>query len=500
MAAPLGSSKIRNNRSACMGNWLLFTGRITQLASICTLTSLKAAFVGLVPDESGWVVAISYTAGFALLSLYGVLLIITTAIMIRLWGSESGLRWDPDTLADQLSLIQGSNIIDIFKGLEYTGRFQCSAILRARRSTYGDFRLGYCKHHDTNEIWHGVSFVKLSGENGTKRKSIGETRNKDIVCQDTANQVSKEARESDSDISNMYTPTRLIGHNKHLIPMNHLPYYRYRVTSAVLCDTVLSSCFILLGGLIGCIIAGLAKHQIQGGMSSCFREWDKTDKHSSVNYQSWIFRFFPNLLVNVLSYLWFNADNHYRTAQPFAEMDRRTSQTGCLLLNYTTSMPISITIKAARNRHWRVALCSISSLVSTIIQPAVMTGVFVSTRTEEKFTISIAPANFWISFALLVISLLCILAVRPANEYRLPRDMIDIYDVWSLCYASRMLTDLGPDGNPILSAQNITDTKIHLESRIHLAKMNCKLDCIMGRTARGIWDSTLAREKLEDTL
>ncbi|TGO34301.1 hypothetical protein BHYA_0203g00060 [Botrytis hyacinthi] len=215
MAAPLGSSKIQNNRSACIGNWLVFMGRITQLAIIFTLTPLEGALVGLMPDESGWIVVISSKVGFALLSLYGVLLIITTAIIVRLWGRESGLRWDPDTLADQLSLIQGSNIIKIFKRLEYTVRFQCSAILRARRSTYGDFRLGYWKHHDTNEIWHGVSFVKpedsprpgceasnvVSGETGTKRKSIGKTRNKDIVCQDTGNQVSKEGRESDFEIS-----------------------------------------------------------------------------------------------------------------------------------------------------------------------------------------------------------------------------------------------------------------------------------------------------------
>ncbi|TGO75205.1 hypothetical protein BELL_0228g00110 [Botrytis elliptica] len=192
-------------------------GRITRLAINFTLTSLKAAFVGLVPDESGWTVVIYSKVGFALLSLYGMLLIITTAIIIRLWGRESGLRWDPDTLADQLSLIQGSNVTDIFKGLEYTVRCKNSAILRARSSTYGDFRLGYWKHHDTNEIWYGVSFVKrheasnaVSGEHGVIKyrnesreqcQSIGKTRNKDKVCQNTVNQASREARVDESAIS-----------------------------------------------------------------------------------------------------------------------------------------------------------------------------------------------------------------------------------------------------------------------------------------------------------
>jgi hypothetical protein len=54
----------------------------------------------------------------------------------------------------------------------------------------------------------------------------------------------------------------------------------------------------------------------------------------------------------------------------------------------------------------------------------------------------------------------------------------------SYCYASRIFDDRGPDGKPIFSAQDIGDERIHLESRIHLAKKKYEFGLYLGKDGK----------------
>jgi hypothetical protein len=78
----------------------------------------------------------------------------------------------------------------------------------------------------------------------------------------------------------------------------------------------------------------------------------------------------------------------------------------------------------------------------------------------------------------------CLVVVRPPPKYRLPRRIISINEVFSYCYQSRLLDDIGVDGKPVFSAQDIGEGREHLEARIHLAKKEYQFGLYLGKDGR----------------
>lgn len=207
---------------------------------------------------------------------------------------------------------------------------------------------------------------------------------------------------------------------------------------------------------------------------------DPTEDTSVFDTQGAIlFRFLPVWILGLFSDLWFNADLFYRATQPLAAIDGASPPRKNILLDYSTSIPILITIKAALNGHWRVALFSLHSLRGNI-PPVIAARIFSSNLSASGYRLTIQPANFWFCFAVLVIYLFTIPLVRPTPAYRLPRVVVNISDLLSYCYASRIL---GNEilGRPIFSVQERIDEKLHLESKVHLAKQNYRFGFYLGK-------------------
>ena len=270
----------------------------------------------------------------------------------------------------------------------------------------------------------------------------------------------------------------------------------------------------MLIAVVALTITGLAKHRVQAGFNSTFTNWTSLsglpyisrDLHLGIIPRSvdangtnvitditkgqigkfeeaFIYRFLPVTLMSLFSWLWINADLFYRTIEPFAGMNEPSLATSNLLLNYPSAPPVLVTLNALSNKHWRVALFSALALASSV-PPIVATGVFVSTPTPTGFIVSIAPVNFWASFFILILYVLCMPMARPTSGYRLPRGVQSISDVLSYCYQSRILGDVGPDGRPIFSAQDFDEDRVHLESRINLAKKNYVFGLYLGRDGK----------------
>jgi hypothetical protein len=91
----------------------------------------------------------------------------------------------------------------------------------------------------------------------------------------------------------------------------------------------------------------------------------------------------------------------------------------------------------------------------------------------------------------------CLVVVRPPPKYRLPRRIISINEVFSYCYQSRLLDDIGVDGKPVFSAQDIGEGREHLEARIHLAKKEYQFGLYLGKDGRGIWGLMSLLEMME---
>ena len=141
------------------GQWLLIVCTFVSLTITFYLMPLKATFIQVTPDRSGWDIAVSNKIGYTLISMYAMLSTVTLLIMVRLYGRDTGLKWDPVALADQLALVQGSNFASLFAGLETCSYPDYLQRLRERAPKVGSLRLGYWKHRQNGTIWHGLAFV-----------------------------------------------------------------------------------------------------------------------------------------------------------------------------------------------------------------------------------------------------------------------------------------------------------------------------------------------------
>jgi hypothetical protein len=233
--------------------------------------------------------------------------------------------------------------------------------------------------------------------------------------------------------------------------------------------------------------------RVENGFNATFANWTVNSTNSTIYgvpieaidnvSESFTYRFLPVYLMSLFSSLWIGADWYYRMIQPYASMHEAAPATSNLLLDYPSSAPGFVTWKALMNGHWRVALFSALSLSSTA-PPIIATGVFTSTPTPTGYIVSIEPINFWASFVILILYIFFLILLRPTPAYRLPRVVESISDVLSYCYSSRILDDVSPDGKPVFSAQDVGDSKLQLDSRIHLAKKKYVFGLYLGKDGK----------------
>jgi hypothetical protein len=247
---------------------------------------------------------------------------------------------------------------------------------------------------------------------------------------------------------------------------------------------------VLIGSVlivsIALTIIGLAKHRVQNGYKGhVFSTFTIDENFASLDYfqEGFRYRFLPVLLMYAFSHIWRSADWYYRATQPYAGMSEAAPATQNLLLDYPSNLPVLVTIKAVKNHHWRVAFYSALSLASSA-PPIVAAGIFTVTSIGTHLIVSIQEVRFWASFSIIILYLFCLIGVRPPPRYRLPRRITSINDVFSYCYQSRLLDDIGVDGKPVFSAQDIGEGKDHLEARIHLAKKEYQFGLYLGKDGR----------------
>ena len=144
-------------------HWLLLIGMITRQVTMLVIIPLKATFIQIVASDNGWTIIVLPKVGYALVSIYATLIFAAIGMLIRLWNRETGLKWDPVSIADQLALVQTSNIFGMFQGLEFANAKKYTQQLR--KLQFESLKLGYWKHPKDNTFWYGLA---LSGTFLTK--------------------------------------------------------------------------------------------------------------------------------------------------------------------------------------------------------------------------------------------------------------------------------------------------------------------------------------------
>ncbi|KAK4458637.1 hypothetical protein QBC42DRAFT_313950 [Cladorrhinum samala] len=140
------------------GDYISLVVNITPIP-IIFLTPIKSGILGLVMDESGWGIRISFSFCIMAAIIYVWLFAATLAIALHLRTRRTGLKWNPCTLAAQVSLVQGSNMLDKFADIPTE---QWAPLFNTVRDWPGKglvLRLGYWREQGTDIIVHGVRFL-----------------------------------------------------------------------------------------------------------------------------------------------------------------------------------------------------------------------------------------------------------------------------------------------------------------------------------------------------
>ena len=99
-------------------DWLYFTSVLWTGILSLLVVPLKAVFLQSIPVDHGWEIAVSRHVGYTLIAIYMVLISCNMLLTVTLYDKESGLKWDPGSVTDQLALVYGSNIWVLFSGLD----------------------------------------------------------------------------------------------------------------------------------------------------------------------------------------------------------------------------------------------------------------------------------------------------------------------------------------------------------------------------------------------
>lgn len=367
--------------------------------------------------ESIWrwttVLGIAYTL-FVLYLLLALALLLT---IFRITFRHTGLKWDPVSLADLLTVFHSSNFLSDFERSEVSGHHP--PYFSAKY-----LRLGYWQTSRRHEAFYGL------GEENVPTKRYSLDRGKIVPVTDLSN-VDLEAQKFDR--------RSTIDTLKHDI---YTPEMRYRWLPWFLRDgPVVAWILIAIALMLAFVIVSFVNRAVQNGFLPQLAAPTSTNGFSPANF---LYSFVPSLIGMILFLIWQPIDMYFRALQPFANLSH---EDGCsaeksLLMDYPSRLPIEITIEAITSGHYKVAWISFIGLLS-ITLPILAGGVFTAqyVATSQSVRMIAEMSGYYALVVFVVIYALSFLIIWPTKKRQLPHDISTIGQLVSFFYQSPLLAD-----------------------------------------------------------
>ena len=355
---------------------------------------------------------------WTLFALYLLLTIALLSLLARFATGKTGLKWDPISLADILTLFHRANFLSDFERSEI-------ADSPLRQSPLKHLRLGYwMTSRHTNEVLYGI------GEENVPVRRYSLERGKmipvtDLSTYDLESQRPMKSSTFNTQQSEIYNPE-----------------VRYRWLPWFLKDGfVVAWIIIAIVLMIAFVVVSFVDNAVRTGFNPMLPAPTTPDGFSPADF---LYSFLPALIGTVCFLVWQPIDIYFRALQPFANL---ADPLGCpaetsLLLDYTSRLPIGITLTAALDRHYKVAWISFISLLS-ISLPILAGGVFTAQYVVELQSVRMAadmPA-YYALVVFLVIYALSFLVTWPGRQRALPHDISTVGQLLSFVYQSPLLSD-----------------------------------------------------------
>lgn len=395
------------------------------------------------PSTGRWEWIATQGALWTVAALYLLLVIAVILLMVWLKGGKrlTGLKWDPRSLADLVVLLERSNAFDAGEG-------------------HGVARLGYWRSGARpNEIFHtyGIS------DKAARTYSMEDGRIREKPAQ-IAPPMSKFSKAEDLEAGNQrHSREKMLPRNGNDDDSGSrrgsgvLPWFLHLSAAAL---WAIIAIVLMLAFLI---VSFLPSTRVSRGFSPLVPAPVDTDGFSGTNF---LYSFVPALLGMLCLLFWLDIDYAYRRLQTFEALASDDGELAerSLLLTYVAELPGFVAASALANKHWRIALMSLATLITATL-PILGGGVFwaqffVPTQHIRIFADMPAYSALTVFVVLSALSYLLIFPSRKLREVAHAmghNSGMSFADVTELVHQSRMLDDV---------AFHSPDSRIQLVTRL----------------------------------
>lgn len=358
-----------------------------------TLPLQSALFTPILVDgvwKWGTVQGVAWT----LVALYIVLMVSTMITLIE-WAkiTQTGLIWDPRSLADIVVMLSDTNVAAQYKGTE----------LASHRSTIG-FAL---RHRNIEKLgyWSGVD-----GRAGTTYAIRSFEADHPRGSGHTANEKTAHLNPQD------YAYDRDLEASTHRQAVRYA-YLPWCLRSSPLVISIIAATLLLTALFI---ISFLPSTQLSSGFPPLLPTAPEPGAFSPADF---LYSFLPSLLGLLLHLHFQSLDISFRTLQPWATLSHPsgTPARRSLLADYPAALPVQASLHALRNSHYRVAALSLLSTLFVFL-PVLGGGLFIAlSDTDGAVRVYPCMPVFALALALLLLYLGGLVAAVPhRRRFRMP--------------------------------------------------------------------------------
>jgi hypothetical protein len=386
------------------------------LWSIPLLASSFNVRYNLVEREWNWIAVQGVI--WAVVVLYILLIAGLLALMVFLMRKQTGLRWDPRSLADFIALLERSNVMSDYSGSE---TFDNAAF--KQRLGHRTDRIGYWSTSKRpKDIFYGL------GEEGgpTRRYSLEDGRIRE-KGPERAEPPQEVQRPGDFSIRMDLRSPRL--------RLKYLPWY-LRDTSVVAWVVIAFVLFIAFA------VVSYVNSSVRFGFLPQVAA--RTDS-LGFSVSNFVYSFVPAVIGHFLFLVILTLDYSLRTLRPYISLSSKGGATAeaSLLVDYSARLPLSSTIAALENRHFQPAILSFVSLCSVAI-PILAGGCFWTQYYPNSDIVRVAadiPAYYALCFFLALYTVSFLMLIPGRRRAALPHRSSSLAEITSWVYQSPILTD-----------------------------------------------------------
>lgn len=347
--------------------------------------------------------------------LYILLVIALVYLLVFLIRNPTGLKWDPRSLADIISLLERSNNLTDYNGSETFEKGDWHLV-----SNRAD-RLGYwTTTKRPSDVFYGI------GEEGAGIRRFSVERGR--IMEKGAERTSSElAQGNDFTIrTDIRNPS---------VRLRYLPWY--------LKDTSVIAWIVIAGVLlVAFLVVSFVNDAVRlGFLPQVFARTDSGGFSAS----NFLYSFIPALIANFLFLAFLSLDYSLRVLQPYIALSAKGGATAeaSLLVDYACRLPLSVTLAALENRHWQTAVLSFVSLTSATL-PVLAGGCFWTQYYGGEDVVRVAAelAGYYALCFFLALYGISLLALLPGRRRAaLPHRSNTLSEIISWVYQSPILVD-----------------------------------------------------------